>query len=65
VSDQPVAKPLPAHRIAQTHNKRAQTSMPQVGFESMIPEFERASIFHALDGAATATGVKLSLCLSN
>jgi hypothetical protein len=40
--DQPIAWPLPAHRTAQTQNKRTQTSMPQVGFETTIPVFERA-----------------------
>jgi hypothetical protein len=50
--DQPVASPLPAHRTAQTQNKRAQTSMPQVGFESTIPVLERAKTVHVLDRAA-------------
>jgi hypothetical protein len=63
--DQPVAKPLPAHRTAQTYNKRTQTSMPQVGFQSTVPEFELAKTFHALDRAATVIGVKLCLCLIN
>jgi hypothetical protein len=44
---QPVAKPLPAHRIAQTQNKRRQTSMSWVGFE-------RATTVHALDRPAAA-----------
>jgi hypothetical protein len=35
--DHPVARPLPT----QTQNKRTQTSMPWVGFEPMIPAFER------------------------
>jgi hypothetical protein len=43
--DQPVARPLPAHRTAQTQYKRKQTSMPQVGFEATIPVFERAKPF--------------------
>jgi hypothetical protein len=51
--DQQVTKPLPAHRTAQTQNKRKQTSMSQVGFEPMIPAFERAKVFYALDRAAT------------
>jgi hypothetical protein len=55
MSDQPIARPLPAHRSAQTHNKRTQTSMPKVGFEPTIPLFERKTV-HALDRAATATG---------
>jgi hypothetical protein len=32
------------------------TSMPQVGFESTIPVFERAMTVHALDRAATVIG---------
>jgi hypothetical protein len=35
--DQPFTRPLHTHRTAQTQNKRAQTSMSQVGFEPMIP----------------------------
>jgi hypothetical protein len=38
--DQPVARPLPTHRTAQTQNKR---TMPWVGFEPTILAFERAS----------------------
>jgi hypothetical protein len=45
--DQPVARPLPAHRTAQTQNKRTQTSMPRVGFERTIPVFEWAKTIHA------------------
>jgi hypothetical protein len=30
--------------------------MPQVGFESTIPAFERAKTIHALDRAATVIG---------
>jgi hypothetical protein len=55
--DQPVARPLPTHRTIQTHNKRIQTSMAQVGFEPTIPVFERRKIVHALDRAATVIGV--------
>jgi hypothetical protein len=41
------------HRInAYTHK----TSMPYVGFETMIPASERANAVHALDGSATVTG---------
>jgi hypothetical protein len=39
--DRSVARPLPAHRTAQTQNKRTQTSMLRVGFEPTIPVFER------------------------
>jgi hypothetical protein len=44
-----VARPLPAHRTAQTQNKRTQTSMPRVGLECTIPVFERGKTVHALD----------------
>jgi hypothetical protein len=51
--DQPVARPLPTHRTAQTQNKCTQASMSWVGFEPTIPAFERAKTVHALDRAAT------------
>jgi hypothetical protein len=54
--NKPVARQLPTHRTTQAQNKRAQTSMPQVGFEPMIPVFERAKTVHALDRAATVIG---------
>jgi hypothetical protein len=44
--DQPVARPLPVHRTAQTQNKRTQTSMPRVGFEPTTAAFERAKTVH-------------------
>jgi hypothetical protein len=53
---QPVARPLPTHRTTQTENKRAQTSMPRVGFEPTTPAFKRAKTVHALDRAATVIG---------
>jgi hypothetical protein len=56
LGDQPVARLPPAHRTAQTYNKRTQTSMPWVGFEATIPAFERAKTVHALDRAATVIG---------
>jgi hypothetical protein len=56
--DQPVARPLPTHRIkAQTQNKRRQTSMPRAGFECTTPAFERTKIVHALDRTATVIGI--------
>jgi hypothetical protein len=36
----PAARPLPTHRITQTHNKRTQTSMSHVGFELTTPAFD-------------------------
>jgi hypothetical protein len=54
--DEPVARPLPAHRTTQTQNKPTQTSMPQVEFEPTIPVFEWAKTVHTLDRAATVIG---------
>jgi hypothetical protein len=59
-SDQPVTRPLPTHRATKTQNKRIQTSIPWVGFESTIPASERAKTVHALDRAATVIGNILS-----
>jgi hypothetical protein len=56
VSRTPWTGDQPVHRTAQTQNKRTQTSMPQVGFEPMIPVFDRAKIVHVLDRAATVIG---------
>jgi hypothetical protein len=39
-----------------TQNKRTQTSMPQVWFETTIPEFEQAKTVHAVDRAPTEFG---------
>jgi hypothetical protein len=58
MSDQPVARPLPANRTTQTQNKRAHTSMPQVGFGPTIPVFEQATIVHTLDKTVTMIGVQ-------
>jgi hypothetical protein len=52
----PIARPLPLHRTTQMQNKRTQTHMPSVGFESTIPVFERTKTVHALDSAATVIG---------
>jgi hypothetical protein len=45
-------KALPAHRTAQTQNKRTQISTPQVGFEPTIPVFKRAKTVPVLYRAA-------------
>jgi hypothetical protein len=55
MGDQPVARPLPI----QTQNKHRQTSMPWVGFEPTIPAFKQTKTVHALDRAATVTGMCL------
>jgi hypothetical protein len=39
--------------------------MPLAGFEPTIPVFKRAKTFHALDRAATVTGIKKSNVLLN
>jgi hypothetical protein len=54
--NQPVAMSLPIDSIIQTQNKRTQTSMPRVGFETTIPTFELEKTFHALDRAGTVIG---------
>jgi hypothetical protein len=54
--NQPVARPLSAHRTPQTQNKRTQTYMPREGFEPTIPVFKRAKTVHALDRAANVMG---------
>jgi hypothetical protein len=41
------------HKPTQTQNKHRQTSMPQMGFEPIIPVFEQAKTFHASDHVAT------------
>jgi hypothetical protein len=53
MGDQPVTRLLPTHRTTQTQNKCTQTSMPQVGFEPMIPVFERGKTVHAFDRVVT------------
>jgi hypothetical protein len=54
--DQLVTRPLPAHRTAQTQNKRTHTSIPQEGFKPKIPVFKRAKTVHVFDRAATVIG---------
>jgi hypothetical protein len=54
--DQPVAKSIPRQN-STIKNKRAQTSIPRVGFEPTTPAFERAKRIHTLEHAATAIGV--------
>jgi hypothetical protein len=43
-------------RTTQTQNKRTQTSIPRVAFETTIPFFKRAKTVHALDRAANVIG---------
>jgi hypothetical protein len=60
VGDQPVARPLPAHRTVQRQNKRTQTSIPQVELKPTNRVIERAKTVHAFDRAATVIGRDLS-----
>jgi hypothetical protein len=48
--------PSQGRYLTETQNKLKQASMPWLGFEPTISVFERAKIFHALDGAATVIG---------
>jgi hypothetical protein len=58
--------PLQGRYLTQTQNKHEQTFMPCVGFETTITLFERAKIFHALDGVVTAIGTTfINVCYSS
>jgi hypothetical protein len=46
----------PVDRTAQTQNKSTQTSMTKVGFETTIPVFEWAKMFHASGHVVTVIG---------
>jgi hypothetical protein len=61
MGDQPVARPLPI----QTQNKHKETSMPLVGFEHTIPDFERAKSVHSLDRAVTVIGIYFQVVVLN
>jgi hypothetical protein len=54
--DEPVARPLPTHGKTEIQNKRTQTSIPRVGFESTTTTLERAMTVHALNRTATVFG---------
>jgi hypothetical protein len=54
--DQPVARPLYAHRTTQTQNKRTQIRIFGVGLESMTPEFKRLKTVYILDRVVTVIG---------
>jgi hypothetical protein len=43
------------------HRINAETSMPPVGLEPMIPVFEWAKTFHALDHVATVIGLQIRI----
>jgi FAD synthase len=51
-----VISPSQGRYLTQTQNKQKQTSIPRVGFQPTIPEFERAKTVHAFDRAATVIG---------
>jgi hypothetical protein len=44
------------HTEQYRHNKRTHISMPRVGFDPMIPVFERAKAIHVSGRAATVIG---------
>jgi hypothetical protein len=56
MGDQPGARQQPTYGTTQTQNKRAQTSMSEVGFEPTNPVFDWAKTVRSLDRAATAIG---------
>jgi hypothetical protein len=59
MGDQSVARPLFisfTQENTQPVNKHTQTSMPPVGFEPMVPEFELTKAVHASDRSATLIG---------
>jgi hypothetical protein len=51
-----VISPSQGRYPTQVQNKHKEISMPRVGFEPMIPAFEREKTVHALDCAATLIG---------
>jgi hypothetical protein len=53
--DQPVARPLPAHRTTQTQNKHTDIHASS-GIRTHDPSFRASEAVHALDRAATVTG---------
>jgi hypothetical protein len=54
--DQPVSKLLLTEITTETQNKRTQTSIPRLRFETTTPAFERTKTVHALDREATVIG---------
>jgi hypothetical protein len=56
VCNKPNGRLLPTHRTTKTQNKRSQTSVPRVGFETMILATERMKTVHALNRTATVIG---------
>jgi hypothetical protein len=51
-----VISPSQGRYLTRTQSTHKQTSIPRVGFEPMIPVFEREKAVHALDRAATVIG---------
>jgi hypothetical protein len=54
--DQPIARPLPRNRTAQTQDKCTQTFVPRVEFEFTATVSKRKKTVHALDRAVTVIG---------
>jgi DNA-binding transcriptional regulator of glucitol operon len=59
--DRTVARLLPAHGTTQIQNKRTQTSIPRMGFESTTPVLEREKTVHVLDRTANVIGTRIDL----
>lgn len=53
MGDHPVPRRMPTHKIAPTQNKRAHTSLFQVGFEPSTSVLERVNTVQASDRTAT------------
>jgi hypothetical protein len=59
--DQPIARPLPTHRAAQTQNKCTENDpCLWVELKPTIPAFEKVKTVHAIDRAAPVAGI---LCI--
>jgi hypothetical protein len=56
MGDQPVARTLLIQRTAQVQNKRTQTSIPRVGFESTTPSVRAGETVHVWDSEDNAIG---------
>jgi len=56
-----------ASTYTRQHNteERGHTYMPRVGFESMIPVFERSKTVRASDRSATGTGISMTVKFEN
>jgi hypothetical protein len=58
--DQSFGRLPPTPRTAQIQNKSKQASLPQAGFETKIPLFDRTKTVHDLYRATTVVGIYIS-----